>query len=166
MDAITYVEHHLTAGTAIGWLITVVSALGPNGKDSAICWVRHTIERLLPSTYDDGWMHERMLRELQSIANFDITRPSSTELEDRSEDLHQVPHEGAQPPVHNLLIAYANRRFRDDNQFVVNLEASLRLILHAVGNDNENRKIVIDELLNIASLSSTDLDSYQLQFDG
>ncbi len=162
MDAISYIQHHLATATSMGWLIPVVSALGPNGKGDAIRWVRRTVECLLPLAHDDRWMHDRLGRELQAIASFDTEPPCRTELANRSEDLHQVPHQGAQPAVHNLLIAYANAQSRDDNQYVINLEASLRLILESVGNTSENRQIVIEELRSIAWRSSTELDSYQI----
>ena len=133
----------------LGWTLPLVAALGPDGRRLSIVWVRRCLYRLLPFTGDE-YQRDLLRPELERLAGYEAEPPTREELHDRLAYLHQIFHEGAQPAISNLFVAWMHSRYSGTNDFAKSQEFALAFMLRAAGNRPEHREAVIEEYRRVA----------------
>jgi hypothetical protein len=131
------------------WTLPLVAALGPDGRRLSIVWVRRCLSRLLPFT-EDEWQRNLLRPELERLAEYETQPPTQEELQRRLAYIHQIFHQGAQPAVSNLFVAWMHSRFRATNDFAKSQEFALAFMLSATGNRPEHREAILEEYVQLA----------------
>jgi hypothetical protein len=140
----------------LGWTLPLVAVLGPDGRRLSIVWVRRSLCRLLPFT-EDEWQRKLLLPELERLEQYQAQPPSQEEVQACLAYLHQIFHEGAQPAVNNLFVAWIHSRYTENNTFAKNQEFALGFMLRATGNLPEHREIIVEEFKRVAAEAGVDI---------